>query len=279
VAVLEVDGDGDAGYPNVGAAVADVDDGEMAIIRLHELDGDESYGGAPLIDGGKTVALLAAPGEEPALQGVLEGTPALRIEGPDTTVYVDRLSLRDTAGRGLLVSEGTAWVDHSRIVRNTEGGVLAEADASLTIRSSFVGGSIDDVAAVEVDGATARLVYATLGGGFGNARALVCNASATVEVRNSVLVARTGGPEVQCDGTFERDAVEHALEGTNTVVPPMSTAWFVSYAEGDFRLMPAGAEVFAGIARWRAGDPQTDIDGDARPAVDGAADLAGADVP
>jgi hypothetical protein len=281
VAVLDVHGDGGAGYPNVGVAVADVDDGARAIIRLHELDDGDAYRGAPVIGGGKIIALLGAPGEDPALEGMLAGFPALRVQGSGTTVYIDRIWLRDTAaGRGLVVSEGAAWVDRSRIVRNAEGGVLAEAGASVTIRSSFVGGGVDDVAAVEVTGATARIGYATLGGGSGNARALVCNATASVDVRNSVLVARTGAPEVSCDeGTFEHDAAEHELGGTNTALPPMSTTWFMDYEMGALGLTPVGAEVFADIARWERGDPRTDIDGDARPTVDGAPDYAGADVP
>jgi hypothetical protein len=48
---------------------------------------------------------------------------------------------------------------------------------------------------------------------------------------------------------------------------------------GDFHLTPMGAMVFADIAVWQTGDHATDIDGDPRPAVDDAADYAGADVP
>lgn len=280
VTTLEVNGDGSADYPNVGAAVAAIADGDMGIIRVHALDGGAAYPGALLIDGGKTIALLAAEGEEPSFSGVLGGN-ALRVEGATTTVYLDRVWLRDTdAGRGLVVSGATAWVDRSRIVRNTGGGVLAEAGASVTIRNAFVGGSVPDVAAVEVIGANARILYTTMGGGLGHARALLCNAAATVDVRNSLLLARTNEPEVACDAAFEHDAAELDLGGTSVAVGLMSMTWFTGYPQGDFSLTSAGADVLADIARWEEGDPRVDIDGDERPSgADGMSDHAGADVP
>lgn len=281
VTAFEVDGDGSAEYPNVGAAVAAIGDGGMGIIRVHARDGGASYPGALRIDGGKTIAVLAAEGEEPAFTGALGGH-ALRVEGSGTTVYLDRVWLRDTAdGRGLVVRQGaTAWVDRSRLVRNSDGGVLAEEGASLTIRSSFVGGNASDVAAVEVIGADARILYTTVGGGQGNARALLCNAAAAVDVRNSVLLARTDNPEIACDATFEHDAAELDLGGTNVAVGSMSTSWFTSYPQADFSLSAEGADVLADIARWQQGDPRVDIDGDPRPSgADGVSDHAGADVP
>ena len=280
VVVLEVDGDGDADYLNVGAAVADVAGGDMAILVVHELDGGEPYEGAAAIAGGKTIALLGAPGEEPAIRGNLPGIHTLRVLEAGTTVYIDRLALRDaTSGRGLVVSGGTAWVDRSRIVGNAGGGVLAEAGASVTLRSSFVGGDVDDVNALEVTDASARVVYATLVGGSGNATALRCAPGATVEVRNSALLALTNTSEVLCGGTYDHDAAEHTLEGMNTLLPPMSTTWFEGYVQGDFHLTSMGAHELEAVARWERGDPRTDIDGDARPTVDGASDHAGADVP
>jgi hypothetical protein len=280
VLVLEVDGDGGADHPSVSSALVAIADGGMGIIRVHERSGGAAYEEIPVVGDGKTVALVAAPGESPVLRTPLASTAALRVTGPDTTVYVDRLTLADSAlGRGLIVGEGTVWVDRSRIVRNGAGGVLAQAGADITIRSSFVGGSIDDVAAVEVTGATARILYSTLGGGSLVAHALVCDATATVDVRNSVLVAEAASPEVECDGTFVHDAAELDLGVASTAVGPMSTAWFADYLLGDLSLTATGAHVFADVARWQRGDPRTDIDGDPRPAVHESLDHAGADVP
>jgi hypothetical protein len=277
--VLEVDGDVGTAYPSVGVAVNAIPPGGMGIVVVHELWGGAAYTGAPRIDGGKTVALVAAEGEAPTLRGVLGTSPALRVEGADTTVYIDGLALRDTsAGYGLVVTEGTAWVDRSRIVENRRGGVLAEDGADVTIRSSFVGGNESAIRAVEVEGSTMRIVYSTLGAGLGNAAAITCDAASTVEVRNSVLVAQTGAPEVECEGTFEHTAAELDLGGTNTAVGPMSMMWFTGYANGDFWLSPTGASHFEDVARWEEGDPSTDIDGELRPTVDGSPDVAGADL-
>ena len=279
---LEVDGDGNADHSTVTAAVASIPAGELGIIRLHEREGGEAYPSVLVIDGGKTLALLAAPGEEPTLRGVLGGD-ALRVDGSGTTLYLDRIWLQESnAGRGLIVGEGAAaWVDRSHIVRNADGGVLAEAGASVTIRSSFVGGGIvADAPVVEVSGANARIVYTTLGGGLGGARALLCDAAASVDVRNSVLLARTHLPEIDCDATFDRNAAELDLGGNNVAVGPMSVLWFTGYAQGDFSPSLQGAGVLADIARWREGDPRVDIDGEPRPTgADGVSDHAGADVP
>jgi hypothetical protein len=279
--VLEVDDAPDADHATVVGAVAAIANGSYGILRVHERSAGAAYQAAHVIDASKTIALLGAPGEAPFLQGAA-GAPALHVEGIHTAVYIDGLALRDTAedGRGLVVREGTAWVERSRILQNTGGGVLAEAGAMLTIRSSFVGGDVADVTAVEVQGATAQVLYATLGAGIGSAAALVCDPTATVDVRNSVLVARTLGPAVSCDaGTFTHDAAEADLEGTNTAVGAMSVMWFQGYLLGELGLSAVGADVFANVAQWREGDPLADIDGDPRPAVDGAPDHAGADVP
>lgn len=279
VAVLEVDGGGSTPYPSVGAAVSAIADGGMGIIVVHELAAGAPYSGAPIVDGGKTVVLLAAEGEAPTLRGVLGNNAALRVEGAATTVYIDGIALRDTmAGHGLLVTAGTAWVERSRIVENRAGGVLARAGAELTIRSSFVGGNESAITAVDVEGAVARISYSTLGAGLGNAAAIACDEASSVEVRNSVLVAQTGAAEVECEGTFEHNAAELALGGTNTAVGPMQMTWFTGYAVGDFWLTPAGVDRFAGIGQWEEGDPLTDIDGDPRPAIDGSPDVAGADL-
>jgi hypothetical protein len=54
--------------------------------------------------------------------------------------------------------------------------------------------------------------------------------------------------------------------------------WFEDYLAGDFRLVnPPLAALTA--ARWSTGDPLVDIEGDARVAVDGEMEAAGADIP
>jgi hypothetical protein len=283
--VVTVDGDGPADYPTIAAAVAAVGDGMHGVIVVHELDAGDIYGPVTITNG-KTIALLAAPGEAPIVQGT-GGNPGLRVEGPGTILYMDGLRLRNGDVQGLVVDGAFAWVDRSRIVQNTGGGVLAQNGAELTLRNCFVGGDISDRTALEVDGATASVIYSTLGSGTFNASALTCTTPVAVDVRNSVLVTRGGSPpdEVACAAAnITYSATEGAVAGVGNVAVGMFPGaspgdWFVDYTTGNFRLQNQGLTVFANIARWTAGDPRTDIDGDARPSVDGTPDFAGADVP
>ncbi|MFO0634119.1 MAG: hypothetical protein U0168_14835 [Nannocystaceae bacterium] len=59
----------------------------------------------------------------------------------------------------------------------------------------------------------------------------------------------------------------------------MNTNWFDGFGAGDFSLNTANAPAsILTAAQWQSGDPLVDIDGDARPNSDGAADVAGADI-
>lgn len=67
--------------------------------------------------------------------------------------------------------------------------------------------------------------------------------------------------------------------GDNTALGPMNTNWFVpAFNQGDLHLSGTHPVEIETAATWLAGDPATDIDGDARPTMDGAADFAGADL-
>jgi hypothetical protein len=205
-----------------------------------------------------------------------------------TVVYMEGLALAgSTTSLGLQVTAATAWVDRSQIVQNTGGGILAESGAVLTLRNSFVGGDVSDASALQITQSSADVVYSTLGGGAFNASALSCAEPIAVLVRNSILVTRGGTPpdEVVCEGAvLDYSAMEGIVEGTENVSVGafpggMPTMWFVDYPTGDFHLQNVGETVFAEVAQWQLDDPATDIDGDARPTTNGAADYAGADVP
>jgi hypothetical protein len=241
--VVHVDGDGGQDFMTVAAAVASVGGGLHGVIVVHEQDSGLGYPGA-VIDGGKVVALLTAPGEAPVLQGT-GGNPGLTVEGAGTILYVDGLRVSLSAGLGLRVNGALAWVDGSRIVQNSGGGVLAENGAELTLRNCFVGGD-DNTAAVDVDGATARITFSTLGGGTITATGLSCTAPDAVEVRSSVIVAlgimATGGVDVACSvADITYTATEASFMGTGNVavgeLPFMTPEdWFGDYGTGDFHL-------------------------------------------
>ncbi|MBK8717449.1 MAG: hypothetical protein IPN32_22290 [Deltaproteobacteria bacterium] len=77
---------------------------------------------------------------------------------------------------------------------------------------------------------------------------------------------------------LDYNATETNHNGTNTPVGDFNTDWF-SDANADFHLTPMAPAAILTAAQWQSGDPLIDIDGDARPGVDGSADVAGADIP
>lgn len=276
--VVHVDGDGGQDFPNVTMAVASVGADEQRVIVVHELDGALPYLESVVIDQGKTLALLGAAGERPVLQGT-GVNPGLRIVGGSTSLYADGLDVSNAAATGVVVDSAFVWIDRARIVRNDGGGILVTNGGQLIIRNSFVGGDINDVPVLQVQGSATTILYTTVAGGFGAASALTCSGAYNVDARNSLLVARTDVPEVQCAGaSIDYSGAELDLGGTNVMLGDMSTTWFIGFASGDFHLnMPP--IIIATTAQWELGDPPIDIDGDPRPNTDGTADVAGADLP
>lgn len=273
--VVHVDGDGGQDFPSVAAAVTSIGAGLHGVILVHELDSGANYQGTTLVDAGKILALLAAPGEAPTLQGTGVGSPGVRVEGAGTTLYMDGLAITQSPGVGLRVNGAFAWVDRSRMVQNTGGGVLAENAAELTLRNCFAG-SLGDVVGVEVDGASASVIYSTVAAStFGSTPALGCTTPVAVDIRNSIVVSQggTSPDELACASATVSNTATEADVGAFNI------GWFDGFNTGDYSLSASGAAAFADVAAWQSGDPITDIDGDARPAIDGTPDYAGADVP
>jgi len=235
-----------------------------------------AYAQSVTVSGG-TVALLAAGDGDATLAGeTANGSTSLTVTN-GATVYVEGLLINgnDAGGIGVEVDNAFVWMDRTQVGANTGGGIALSNGANAHVRNCFVGGSINNLAALDVTGSTIDLRYSTLGGGFGaTAAALRCDAGSTVNVRNSLLVAETNAPEVACvTDSFDNNATEAELE-------EMNTNWFVGWAEGDFSLNVANApaEILT-TAVWNTEDPLVDIDDEPRPNVDGTADVAGADVP
>jgi hypothetical protein len=253
------------------------------VIVVHELDGGADYGSV-VIDNDKAIALLAAPGEAPIIQGT-GGAPGLAVQGAGTILYMEGLTIAgNTSGLGLRVNDAFVWVDRSRITQNTGGGILAENGAQLTVRNCFVGGSVNNVPALGVDGATARVEYTTIIGGLGGtAQGLSCTAGSTVTVTDTIVLLESSNAPVTCgDATFEHSVSEVALPGTNNVNAGAyddQSTWFMSVATGDFHLTGTHPVAIDTAAQWTIGDPPTDIDGDPRPTADPTDDFAGADIP
>jgi hypothetical protein len=272
------------GFLNLTDAIASFAAGDEGTIIVHEPMA--SYDESVTVDGGRVLALLAAAdaAAPPGWVRTAGGAPQLAVT-MGSTVLIDGLRMSGNADDvALSLDSSRAWVDRSRIVQNTGGGIVAQNAAELTLRNCFVGGSVNGVPALAVDGATATLAYATVIGGLGSlAEALSCTAGSTVAVSDSIVLLQSDMPAVSCArATFDHSASELALPGTdNANVGNFNdlSDWFTDVATGNFSLTPTGAAVFADVALWSTGDPPTDIDGDPRPAVDGTPDYVGADVP
>ena len=274
-------------FPSLNAAVISFDgDGAQGTILVHP--GMPDYDEAVTVDGGRVLAFLAAeqgPGiNPPQWSGNGEDQPQLVVT--DATVLMDGLQLSGNGSSdvpGLRVSGGRAWLDRSRVVQNTGGGILAEMGAELTVRNCFVGGNVADVDAIVLNGSTLDMLYTTVVAGNGDlgetSTSLTCAAPLTVDIRNSILVAvEDEVPEIDCAGaTITFTASENATMGEgNDTLGNLEAGWFVDLTT-DFHLGPAAPIDITTTAQWQDGDPATDIDGDSRDMA--ALDYAGADVP
>ena len=261
-------------YANIEAAVLDLGEGGEVVLRIH--DGPD-YNGAVTIAGAGTAYALLADDDAMVPQWInsMDAAPTLGVED-GAEVYVQ--SLRFTANTdgdfaGIAVNGATLYLDRTRVVANSGGGIRLTNAADGHLRNCFVGGDVSDVSALEAVGSSVDILNSTLGAGFGSAAALRCSGTGIVHVRNSLVVARTDDSAVACT----TDSFANSL--TEDDLGDMNTNWFVSYGTGNFSLSGMAPPSILSAAQWTTGDPVVDIDGDARPTEDATADVAGADIP
>ncbi len=272
--------DGSEGSPfcTLGEAIDGIGQASRGTVRIAVTA--TPYTEAIVIDGNRTVALLADGDGVPALDA--QGAPSLEVDG--ATVFARRLRWRSNAGDpALLLTDATTWIDRCEIVQNQGGGIDASMGTELHLRSSIIGAGgtgLADRQALLADASTFDIVASTIAGNDGSGIASIrCLGGGGGTVRSSIVVG-LDPPSVSCLGLEVDDsAIDTAgLVGAgNMVIDALNPGWFVDAAGGDFHLV-AGT-LFEGLGRWRTGDPAVDIDGDPRPARDGVADVAGADVP
>jgi hypothetical protein len=280
--VVAVDGDDGQMYLTLADALMGNMESELTII-LYERNNMTPYTESVLIDdAGTYVAILAAPGEKPRVQGV--GAPGITVSA-GSTAYLHGIIVRQGDQLGLDIDGASAWVQRCELVNNDGCGILVDGGGELVLENSFVGGNVTDVAALAVTEGTVEVVYSTVVAGakvLVDPTALACTMGNGVMVRNSILVSPAVEPAVVCDGASITDSVlEDITDFPDNTEAMFGAGWFVNYAQGDFSINPAMAPaIVATAATWQAGDPATDIDGvDLRPTVPGTADYAGADIP
>ncbi|MCA9652323.1 MAG: hypothetical protein KC501_20585 [Myxococcales bacterium] len=279
-AVWVVDRDGGADFTSVGEALGQIPaDGSGTIIVRNSA---MAYSENVVVGEGRVVAVIAETISEatrPRLS-INSAAPILQVSGA-AVVYLDGIELRgNTLGAGVEIDGSTIYVDRCELVANNQGGLVAGMGSEVIMRNVTAGGDINNVPAVQASNATVDVLYSTLAAGFGASSALSCSGG-SVEVRNSIMVSESADAEIQCPGALVTySAAESAIAGDgNMPVGNLDTAWFMNYGQGNLRLSASGENEFQGVALREAGDPPTDLDGDARPQMNGAMDFAGADVP
>lgn len=244
--------------------------GTQGTVIVH---GNGSFDESVVVSGERVVAILADEGDAPRWTLTGGGIPQLTVN--DGTVLVDGIQISSNGDDlGVLVNEGRAWIDDGRVVDNAGGGVRVQNAGELVLRNCFVGGSVEAIG-IEVDGSSAEILYSTITANtFGMTPALACTSPMTVDVRNSIVVSQggTSPDELACPEATITDSATEAEVGAFDV------GWFEAFNSGDYGLTASGAAVFE-VGVWRDGDPLADIEGDSRPAMDGATDFVGADVP
>ena len=272
--VVTVNNEMGGDFPSIDAALSSIGDGDDLVIILEQAN---DYNEAVAFGSGQNqdVAILAAPGENPNwIQGG-------NMAGPHITINASgRLWLHDVEVRAnqdsgvaaIRVNGGRLHVQRSRIVANLGGGILVENMGFAVVENSFVSGNGDTAAAVVVSSSAADVVYSTLGrpGNFVGDPVLACASPEVLTVRNSIVVNQTGMPgnEVCAEAAVTTSAVE------TTSTP---TDWMSGFASGDYELTTPPMD-WLSAATWLEGDPATDIDGTARPTMEGP-DVAGAHIP
>jgi hypothetical protein len=268
-------GDGSEAMPfnSFADALALIGDGEEGTIYLGTVGPHTEQ---LVVFSGRTVAAIGN-----SLGWIqFSGAPAIDVN-QGATIFVDQLAVAGGNDLGMRCNGCGAWISRSRLVDSDDGCLSVQGSADVRVSNTFIGGNLLGFPAVSVSGGDLTVVYSTVAGGSNSSPALSCLAG-VVDVRNSLIVAVQAEPEVDCDSaTLTNNAMEMVQAGNTQIGEAFNVNWFADFSGGDFGLSgPAPAPgTIATAAAWQTGDPATDIDGDARPSVDGTADYAGADIP
>lgn len=259
---------------------------------------------------GRRVAVLAAPGAELAADApgkplILLGD-AIGLQPIDSKLYLSRLRVTGTAsvglscidapyfalddvvmhdlvGNGVFAGKCTMKARRSELVRN-DGGFHIDQNATVRLENSVVAGVTLQPALKVMSNGQLDLLYTTVGLQGGVASGLLyCIDSAQVTIRNSALLAGGLGDYIDCTGALNASysvttEADLAGEAVVTVMPNIVPAAFDDWAGSKLLLAGDGAYL-KDVARWTTSDPKTDVQGAPRPDVDGAMDVAGADLP
>lgn len=218
-------------------------------------------------------------------------------------IYLWKLTLvGNVGGPGVSCRNTALWLDDVRISGSSVAGLSTDACA-VKLRNSYVLGSTNNIStvggAVELhnvlvglapfgseivigEGTAFTARYSTIVDEEGGSKNLVeCKAAADADFGNSILVSKGVNAESIA-------GCEEVLKVANSVVSAHfswteggdnAIASLEELAFGDSYLLTGDSKVAEGVAVWSAIDLPRDINGDARPNLEGTQDWAGADIP
>src|SRR5690606_7163277 len=111
-------------YCTLGQALSGVE--SDSLIVLHEVTTDPFAYPIGSVTIQIAVAIFAAPGEKPTLQRS-SGVPAFPVTAAGD-LFMRGVSIEGTqgGGSGLFINGGNAWIEQSKVVNNTGGGIVVE---------------------------------------------------------------------------------------------------------------------------------------------------------
>ncbi|NJK33115.1 MAG: hypothetical protein HC927_12305 [Deltaproteobacteria bacterium] len=272
--VWHVDGDGGRDFVSIGEALEHVQFIDATLI-IHGLESGGAYYESIDHHGSEALALLAAPGEFP------------RIEGPASQPAIS-LGYSELYLRGLEIhTNGGIYVDnqgqlhmHDTKVYFVDGDEAIElyAGAGLTMRNSMLRGKV-----VVNDDAFFDVSYSTIYSGAWSP--FYCSgAIAPSSLRNNLLATEEGAETIlgclEASMLARGNALSTGIPSKpdNTIIGPAQPGWFADL-QPNLHLGPNIPLSVATAATWSADDPSVDIDGNPRSAEEGVQGWAGADVP
>ncbi len=267
----------------------DADDGDNlaaefvdgSVIILHNYGTMTPYTVSLVLDTG-VAAILAAPGDAPRIQGLGSAASISLENGAELYLAngVQVIGSTDAMFPGIAVDNASLYLDRARVVQNAGGGISLDNGGYALVRNAVLaanGSGFQPTTGLRVIDSSLDLLYASVVANDGNVQdSLICS-NGTVTVRNSLIFGVTDD-SVGCPGLGATYSAADSNAGGLNDAGPLNPMWFQTLPTNP-ALTAMGLAEFGDVAQWQSGDPLIDIDGDARPGVDGSADVAGADIP
>jgi len=288
-------------------AFARVKSGAAASVAVRVKAGDYAVASPLHVPAGRIVGLVpASDGLEIKIGSSM--APTVMVEA-NARLLLDGVEIDQSSGSGIECVDATMWLDRLRVGKAAQYGVASEGCVVTMRRSVLVGNTIAGAQIVAGElrvensfissnggfdypgggvylggGAKLDAVYTTFVENLaaaGSPFSVACAddaAKESVKLRNSIAINK--GANTLCEGASVATTAWTALVpgNTNIAVDYNSLGSYLSKDPdivGVYRAIPE--TMLDALAKWQAGDPLVDFDGDARPSDADATDFAGAD--